>query len=830
MQPVASSSSSQLRRDPPELLFAWLKQEYAAFERFALVPRRFSNAEIEEDFQQQWSHDTDMNTRSLLGARGSILYAFVSFVAFTSLFLAGYYRGTLSLARGGGAGPTAHLIAIIVSAGFPPLIAAFSSWLSLSRENRRLSFSFALLAIYGNTYYTARTAATIGFFLTRVCVHSTIGPLFLGLPYTHALLLNGCGALLSVAFLMEFALEPHDGNDAWDAALSLPSCIASALFGILAALRAEHSARKSFLSKLLVKTESDLLRNRSSSFVDELAIFSPHFNLHPLLPLVQSVSEALDLSSPTSFAVNVLGEVFDGLVQEGNAKHAEMVSVAVRCILSSARTGSTLADSDPAEAKMQNKEDVAALQDFKEWTSAFTGQKSPPASESVQSKSLRSATLASLVAPALGSNSLRGPRPSSGRGSGQGQGLAGASGHGSSSSPVTAAAPSAAPMETISTELAGIAQAAVSDRWDDFDAISLEQSSLGRPLEILATEIGRHSGILAENNVDVARFQAFVANIEAGYRRVPYHSSTHAADVVQALSWLLNTGGLRAHLRPIDALAALTAAVIHDVAHEGRNNGFEIATQSELAILYNDQSVLENYSLNLAFGALRDPATNFLSHLPKIQRAEFRKTVIAAVLATDMARHFEKVGEFKARIVASTLHAQAPAQDGLRVEGGAGGVGSSRSEPRHASAITDREESLSPRRRGSGGTGSLAVQFAPPTDADRALFIALCLKSWDQVADISNAGRPRYQHVEWTARVSEEFFLQGDEERKLGIPISPYCDRLTTMPSAATAGFIGFLALPLLEAWSSRFPAAKALVKHAQSNLAHWKGGTKKPS
>lgn len=46
-------------------------------------------------------------------------------------------------------------------------------------------------------------------------------------------------------------------------------------------------------------------------------------------------------------------------------------------------------------------------------------------------------------------------------------------------------------------------------------------------------------------------------------------------------------------------------------------------------------------------------------------------------------------------------------------------------------------------------------------------------------ADLSNPAKPLDLYRQWTNRVMEELFQQGDKERELGIEISPICDRNT---------------------------------------------------
>ncbi len=46
-------------------------------------------------------------------------------------------------------------------------------------------------------------------------------------------------------------------------------------------------------------------------------------------------------------------------------------------------------------------------------------------------------------------------------------------------------------------------------------------------------------------------------------------------------------------------------------------------------------------------------------------------------------------------------------------------------------------------------------------------------------ADLSNPTKPLDLYRNWTNRVMEEFFVQGDLERERGLDISPMCDRHT---------------------------------------------------
>ena len=82
---------------------------------------------------------------------------------------------------------------------------------------------------------------------------------------------------------------------------------------------------------------------------------------------------------------------------------------------------------------------------------------------------------------------------------------------------------------------------------------------------------------------------------------IPYHNHLHAADVTQSTHILLSSSALEEVFTPHEILAAILASSIHDVDHPGVTNQFLVNTESELALIYNDESVLENHHLAVAF-------------------------------------------------------------------------------------------------------------------------------------------------------------------------------------------------------------------------------------
>ena len=60
-------------------------------------------------------------------------------------------------------------------------------------------------------------------------------------------------------------------------------------------------------------------------------------------------------------------------------------------------------------------------------------------------------------------------------------------------------------------------------------------------------------------------------------------------------------------------LSSYWSALVHDFEHGGLNNDFLIKTAHPLAILYNDQSPLENHHVSAAVALLGNPEYAYIS-------------------------------------------------------------------------------------------------------------------------------------------------------------------------------------------------------------------------
>ncbi|XP_061176791.1 cGMP-inhibited 3',5'-cyclic phosphodiesterase 3A-like isoform X4 [Saccostrea echinata] len=301
-------------------------------------------------------------------------------------------------------------------------------------------------------------------------------------------------------------------------------------------------------------------------------------------------------------------------------------------------------------------------------------------------------------------------------------------------------------------------------------------------------------GLFETFRIPVAPFLHYFHALEKGYRDKPYHNRIHATDVLHGVYYLttqpipgftqVNTstnmfsrngsssdsgtysdvenseksltyransfasedyGIMGGNFPALELMALYTAAAMHDFDHPGRTNAFLVATNAKEAVLYNDRSVLENHHAAQAWSLfMKEPILyNFLCGLEAAEFKRFRFLVIENILATDLKRHFEILAEFNAK-------------------------------------VNDED----------------AVGIDWTSETDRLLMMQMVIK----LADINGPAKKHDLHVRWTERISEEFYEQGDEEARLGMPISPYMDRRIPQLAKLQETFINHLVAPLCNA------------------------------
>eukprot|EP00727_Mastigamoeba_balamuthi_P007228 m51a1_g3125 putative 3 -cyclic-nucleotide phosphodiesterase rega (1136) ;mRNA; f:230010-237954 len=215
---------------------------------------------------------------------------------------------------------------------------------------------------------------------------------------------------------------------------------------------------------------------------------------------------------------------------------------------------------------------------------------------------------------------------------------------------------SAAILDTVDKELDTIAVEMVDQAGVDFSSWEFSvlgnESSYVRVCSYALKQFGAPSLLRVTDGAIVS----FLQRAEALYNDAPYHNKLHAADVVHAACYLI-TQTPEMHLSPMEKLSVVLAAALHDIGHPGRTNQFQCATLSDLALVYNDQSVLENHHASTGYRLMLD--SGILDSLKEGPLRDLRRNVVGLILATDMGRHFELVSEFKSRMASGASHAEA---------------------------------------------------------------------------------------------------------------------------------------------------------------------------
>ena len=296
-------------------------------------------------------------------------------------------------------------------------------------------------------------------------------------------------------------------------------------------------------------------------------------------------------------------------------------------------------------------------------------------------------------------------------------------------------------------------------------------------LPIMGKVILDSFGLYSDDIISTEKLDPFLVSISNQYYKTTlYHNSMHGADVTQSLClYFLNSNAEEiCQSLVLDLLGILIAALGHDLGHPGLTNPFHINSSSDLAITYNDISCLENFHTSKLFKTIRNPETDIFEKLSVQDYKTIRKRMIGNILATDMANHGKIMTVIKSRIA----------------------INKAENKPKF--------ELLS---------GNEKTKF----EEQQSLFDFLI-----HAADLAHNTKLFNISLKWVELLSEEFWLQGDKEKSMNLPVSFLCDRDDYNIPQSQVGFIKGFIIPTYDCLINIFPSLKYSMDNAKTNLKRW--------
>jgi len=290
------------------------------------------------------------------------------------------------------------------------------------------------------------------------------------------------------------------------------------------------------------------------------------------------------------------------------------------------------------------------------------------------------------------------------------------------------------------------------------------------------SHLGLHS---CRQIVDAHIFHNFLRRVQLGYMDIPYHSFAHACDVLCSTFRILSQVQSEEWLPAVDTVALLVSALCHDIGHPGKTNQFLVETGDILSLRYNDKSPLENMHCARLFEMCSDAKANVFAKLDRANHKQARAVCIEGILFTDNAKHFDLVKEVK-------------------------------------SAQETKCEEFGGKLASQDTLSSEYIQGV--ISKDTMLWIKVILHT----ADVSNPLKTFEMNKSWAMLVVEEAFAQGDEEKRLGLPVGMLNDRDKVNRSGAEHGFINYLLAPLMITVVKVFPTLHPRAAQMASNMADW--------
>lgn len=258
---------------------------------------------------------------------------------------------------------------------------------------------------------------------------------------------------------------------------------------------------------------------------------------------------------------------------------------------------------------------------------------------------------------------------------------------------------------------------------------------------------------------DFEKLCRFTLTVRKNYRPVTYHNWQHGFHVFHSL-WCMVNG--EETFTTFEKLGFTISGLCHDIDHRGYNNAFFQKLNLPLANLYST-SVMEQHHYRQTVTILQADGTDIFSFLSADEYKEMLELIRHNIIATDLALYFGNQKTLSGYITENTFDIKDP---------------------------TMRKQAM-------------ALMM---TGAD----LCACCKPWSTQA-------------ETTKNLYNEFYFQGDEERRHGLTPIPMMDRnkFSELPKQQI-GFMDFICKPLYQTLSDILPNTISLLQGINENRMHW--------
>ena len=293
-------------------------------------------------------------------------------------------------------------------------------------------------------------------------------------------------------------------------------------------------------------------------------------------------------------------------------------------------------------------------------------------------------------------------------------------------------------------------------------------------LPIIGGVIIEKFGLKNDKIINVNKLEPFLNLVSSQYLPTTlYHNNMHGADVCQSVSlYFLNSNAEKIlQTTLLDLLSIIIASLGHDLGHPGLNNNFHINARTELALTYNDSSCLENYHCSKLFNILKKDEVNIFEVLNNNDFKDIRKRMISEILATDMFYHKKIIDTAQSKI---------------------------------KQIKPDKFEFLSTDKESIKSEQQSILDF----------FI--------HTADLAHNSKLFKISLKWVELLSEEFWLQGDKEKSLGINVSYLCDRNKVNVPKDQVGFLNGVIVPTFDILTQLFPGLNYTMENIMNNIKEW--------